>query len=360
VAGDATDNLLEQDQALFERVMEGLRAGPGTLQWDEALREIERLDGAAPGTDVRAQIETLTRVRRRLAAGRHWREISAGDAFTRKLLARLDESPERKTLPLTGWIVVFGMLAVAGTGVYLASQVMQPTGSSAVQGPVGVVGSPVVVWDFRAPWPARTRLLGSLATTSDATGWKPSPPAPAASPTNTTPATATAILDVPLAPDTPVAIEVTLELPASTSTPNPILTQFVITDSQAPDRTPDPATSLTPTPATGTATSAEWVCQIDPSDRLAIVAPGPEASSAMASVPPGSFSAGREITLRILLGGQAASVEVGGVTAWNGALGLSPQSPRYVGIRFLAKPSPITTAASSTPTIKQLRVLARR
>lgn len=380
-ASSTDSSALERDAALFERVMDALRAGPGTLEWDEALRQVEGGKENGVPADVRAQVELLTRVRRRLSAGRRWREVSAGDRFTRKLMARIDAGPERKTLPITGWVVVLGLLAVAGAGVYLASELMK-SGGVETRGPVGMVGSPVVVWDFCKAWPARTRLEGGLPTVSDAGGWRPQV-GPGAGTGSTS---ATALLDVPLEPQGQVAIEVTLELSAASSAAQKpkgdspdaaVVAQIFVTSSPETLSASRPAQPAGPQQATGDqrtasdlATGSEWVCQIDPADRLAIVSPTPAASSgrsssALVRLPSGTLAGGREVTLRLLLAGESASIEAGGAVVWSGPLGLageggsSASSARYVGVRLVSKPGSAGSGPALVPIVKQLRVLGR-
>lgn len=169
---------LEGDEKLFETVTEGLRAGPGTVAWEDAMRAVRSLGLASGGEDL----ETLAQVRRHLQAGRSWREIRAGEGFTRKLMARLDEASAEGRKGSGGgrvakWIAGLAVGVVGAVLVWaVVSAVRDVAGGRAGQAGGGVggevrYGAPLWVWDFSRPWPARTAIRGAKDRLKLASGW---------------------------------------------------------------------------------------------------------------------------------------------------------------------------------------------
>lgn len=326
-------SVIESDQRLLERITDALRAGPGTLAWEQAIRDL------APGTSrvtdpdgIRAETELLMRVRERLAMGRSWREVRAGDGFTRKLMERLDQQPQSAGSPVTLWVFAIAMVAVLGVLLWGAVSWYRDNAASgrpdhaSPSRPGGLVvayGSPWIVWDFGKPWPAQTRFDGALATEADGNGWR-AEPAPL-TPADAGPAGRAATLTLPLPLVRGVCvIEVELDLPPDI---DPHLTThlFLATTTDADER-------LATRPA-----GQEWVWQLQHSGSSVVLG---NASVVMLSRETVPRTAGRmTVQIQVADAGQTAAVSINGQPVFRGSteLALSSGSELFLGVRFIAR-----------------------
>jgi hypothetical protein len=320
--------------ALMEVVAEALRAGPGTSQWEVALREVGQARGASGG-DVRAEMELLARIRRELAAGKSWREISAGAGFTRKLMGRIEAEGGRKEGRPTswaGWIAGLALLVLAGIGVYAA---VEASRSSPVEKGVTAesqalaFASPRVVWDFGMPWPGRTSIQGALKLDASGDGLRV-----AAGKVGNVRLGGAALLEVPLEDG---VVEVTMEVPQNLTWN--VAAQVFLTNTKVLD-------------AQTAVSEGEWVLQVDKGGAKVVTAGLDVATPAAVK-----RDADGVVIYRITLDHGRAVVESAGEKIWEGELGLAEGKERFVGVRFLARGD---VAAAGVPTMKLLRVLGGR
>lgn len=364
MAGDRPlqSSSIESDEKLLERVTDALRAGPGTLAWQRVLEElgVDASGGTASGAEesaglgggrgggrggdpsgVREETELLLRVRERLAMGRNWREIAAGEGFTRKLMQRIDQQPQAAGTSVTLWIFAAAMLAVAAViGWAVVSwlralpDVAEPPrrGDEARTAPAAVsYGSPRVVWEFGRPWPTQTLLLGALPAEADGEGWRaargPLPPqaggaeaGAGAADRPPTPAATLAVLTAPLPVAQAAVIEVEFEAPPDVD-PH-LAVHLVLTPSLEADE------RLASRPGGG-----EWVWQWQASGMSVVQ---PDTSVTLLPARPGG--ARRTVLLQLTDQARRVVVSVDGDVVYRGATGWSsPPTELFAGVRFVAR-----------------------
>ena len=104
---------LDFESEQLQLLTEALRAGPGTPAWREALATLEH----APGAD---EYRLLYAARERLASGRQYREVRAGQGFTRKVFNAIDEEegtraravPSANLIAALSALVILSVLAI--------------------------------------------------------------------------------------------------------------------------------------------------------------------------------------------------------------------------------------------------------
>lgn len=351
---------IEADEKLLERVTEALRAGPGTLAWERVLEELSvgsggRTSQAAADPDgVRAETELLLRVRERLAMGRSWREVQAGEGFTRKLMQRIDQQPQASGTAVTLWIFLAAMLAVAAVVgwafvAWLRSASDSPAaGVETDRGPatpsVVSYGSPRVTWLFGRPWPAETLLAGGLPTEADGDGWRPARGRPTEGATASEagraddgPAGAMALLTTPLPLNGLSVIEAEFDAPVAIDPQ--LAVHIVLTPSTDVDA------RLASRPGGG-----EWVWQWQASG-LSLV--HPDTSVTLLRSTPAAAQAGRRtLLLQLSDRGRSVVVSVDGEVLHRGPTGLTGSGELFVGVRFVARGE----LRQSVPGVRALRV----
>lgn len=320
----------DQDGPLMEKVAEALRAGPGTSQWEEALRAV----GGA-GMGERAEWELLARVRRDMAAGKSWREVSAGPTFTRKLMGRLEEEGKEGGggAGWAGWIAGLALAVLVGIGIYAAVQASKsaPTVRTAPAAGTDAVAfsSPRVVWDFGMPWPGRTSIQGALKLDVSGDGLRP-----AEAKVGNVRVGGAALLEVPLEEG---VVEVTMEVPQNLAWN--VGTQVFLTNTTQLD-------------AQTAVSEGEWVLQVDRGGAKVVTGGLDVATPAAIKRTPEDV-----VIFRITLNQGRATVDSAGERIWEGDLGLAAGKERFVGVRFLARGD---IGAAGVPTVKLLRVLGSR
>lgn len=342
--GDESANLIESNERLFRLVTEGLRAGPGTVEWEEALKEVGAVEAVG---GVAKEMELLRKVRRHLEAGSNWREISAGEGFTRKLMGAIEAEEDRKSpKSMAFWIAGIAITVIVGIAVWVALAAMRdhPADGNATGTGTAVVayGSPVWVWDFGQPWPARTAMRGGLKPLSTGEGIRL-----VKGDVGPDRLGVAMVSEVELGALGAAVVEATFEIPGNLD-PS-VVTQVFLTSS------PSSADSQLGV------TEREWVWQLS-KDGVAVVTPNMEVAK-LSDVPTaGSGRSGTVVVRMELLANGEIAVSANGGNEWKGKLGLegpattSPSSPGiYVGVRFLAKGN----LRSGLPLLKQIRVLSR-
>lgn len=348
MADETVPSSLERDAQLFERVTEALRAGPGTAAWEEAIGEI-----GVSGGDVSAEMEALAKVRRRLASGRGWREVSAGEGFTAKVWAGLEEPVAQKGgATVTRIVVGLALALLVGIGVAAAVLLYRDRGSANASGGLDLpvaserpregakeagaktgFGSPRLAWDFGMPWPGGTSVAGTLALDSSAEGLRVKPGVVGGSGNGWQGAAAFSSVGWPAEAD--VLVELTLDVPQMMS-PG-VVTQLFVTTSETLD------------PIRGTS-QGEWVCQVD-EEGVKVVSGGGGGSDLVkvsGPVEPGT------LVLRATMKGKRVQLDGGPGVQWEGEHGLAEDQPRFVGVRLLAKGK---VPEGGVPTVKLVRVL---
>src|SRR5687768_12556755 len=97
---------LDFESEQLQLLTEALRAGPGTPAWREALSTQEH----APGAD---EYKLVYAARERLASGRQYREVRAGQGFTRKVFDAIEEEGSRaRAVPSANLIAAVTALVI--------------------------------------------------------------------------------------------------------------------------------------------------------------------------------------------------------------------------------------------------------
>lgn len=303
-------------------------------------------------------MEALMGVRRRLEAGRGWREIRAGEGFTRKLMGSLEEKPRRGGgVALTSWIVGLAMVAVVGVGVWGLVGLMGwgglgaegrggggqvrggeagAVGTGAMGGTGAVVGgqelgqgrggvisysSPVVAWDFGGAWPEETRVWGGLEMESGARGWGPKVGG------GVNGGGSAAWLEAGLGKGKGSVVEVTMEVPGVVAGGGGggggmerVAVQVFVTTAGELDG------------QMGTSGAGkEWAWQVDGAGMKVATGTGE-----VLAVGSGREVAGMVVVVLEVGAGDEATVSVAGERVWSGRLGIG-DGERRVGVRFLAR-----------------------
>jgi hypothetical protein len=150
----------ETDQML-KLLTEALRRGPGSPEWHDAVERL-RTSGAKEADDFRL----LMTVRERLEAGQSYREVRAGPGFTRELMQRIDEEPDRasgkqRTILIVS-LVCIGLLI--GSVAILVTMMSngQPRDVATDQLSQQLFVTPVKTWNFDGELPADLAVTGDL------------------------------------------------------------------------------------------------------------------------------------------------------------------------------------------------------
>jgi hypothetical protein len=93
----------------FQLLTEALRAGPGSVQWGEAVARLR--DGGVDGADEYA---VLLRAREDIEMGRDYRKVSAGPGFTRKVLEAVEREGTRRGVPTATIVAILSGLVILG------------------------------------------------------------------------------------------------------------------------------------------------------------------------------------------------------------------------------------------------------
>jgi len=100
---------------------DALRAGPGSPQWHEAVRQLRTVN-----PDEADEYRLIVTAREHLESGRDYRTLRAGPGFTRKVFDSIEREAARGPgLPLASAIAIVAVLAVAGTVLALVLLLMR-------------------------------------------------------------------------------------------------------------------------------------------------------------------------------------------------------------------------------------------
>jgi hypothetical protein len=150
----------ETDEML-KLLTEALRRGPGSPEWHDAVERL-RTSGAKEADDYRL----LLTVRERLEAGQSYREVRAGPEFTRELMQRIDEEPEKasgkqRTILIVSLVCVALLIGSIAILVTMMSN-GQPRDNATEQLSQQLFVTPVKSWTFNDELPDDLTVDGEL------------------------------------------------------------------------------------------------------------------------------------------------------------------------------------------------------
>lgn len=301
---------------------EALRAGPGSPAWREA---IDKLRVTGKQSKEGEEYSLLIRAREDLAAGRSYRQITAGPGFTAKLMQRLDEPGRRSFLPTAttiAWLAVIVVVAVLGVLGYVVFSASGGNSLRALRETFFV--RTVLSEDFQNP----SEQFSPIGSSSPLFGTGLSP-APATRSANRTRHSGVYCV-VPLPPGRPSSVEVTLELGKPDAN---MITQFFVTDQ--PNFAP--ATGISPH-------EFSWIVQ---DKRLRVLLPdGKTVAEAPLSLEH------KSVTIKLRMNQDSVMVEQGSKVIYAGPHLLGDRA-RYLGVRFLSSSGEKSPAVF----VKSLRIL---
>ena len=303
---------LDFDSAQLQLVTEALRAGPGTPPWREALATIE----ATAGAD---EYRVLYTARERLASGRSYRELYAGQGFTRKVFDAIEqeESAAPAALPSANLIAALSALVILGILAIVAWFVIP---RDATEGPQEL--SETYFVNTRAA----SRFESELGME-----WAAFGPLPVIAQDGLRPAPANGqtsgkgfrgggvIYERTFSPTEPVAIEASIR--HSRASDDLVVQVFVADDRNF---------------SNDTATSPHELVWSLRGSEASVVLPDGSVESPGLKVRAGSNAT---VDVRMAVNKTEAVVEMNGRRLWSGRNLLDASRPRVVGVRFLARSS---------------------
>jgi hypothetical protein len=323
-----------ESDPFFELLTDALRAGPGSPQWHQAVQKL-RADGATAGDEYRLLIDA----REHLESGKEYRSVRPGPGFTRKLFTELAGESVKAGIPTANVIATFSVIAILAVLSLVAWLLVKGQGArpedpqadlAALYFPTDVASA-----SFKDDIPAGWRGIGRLPLlTDDALR-------PAVMPMETGDYVGGGVvIEKPLPPNQPFAVEATVTVPAMAGD---YIAEVFVSDSADFDERR--ATS-----------PSEVVWLLDGASQKVMVGGRNE----------GRTEAVRASTLpmkvRIVVEGRRALVETKpadaagvGTRLWTGDHGLSPDKPKYAGVRFIRGAGGSTDVAS----VESIRVVTR-
>ena len=324
-------HVIESDP-FFTLLTDALRAGPGSPEWHQAVGKL-RSEGAN-GSD---EYKLLTAAREHLESGRDFRAVRAGPGFTRRLLTRIDEeNPGRGGLPTANVVMILSALAtlsVLGGVAYLLSRggggqpPPEPANLATMYFP-----NDAAVARFDGQVPAGWKSIGRLPLLTDGNLRPEIVPMAVGDYIG-----GGVVVENPLPAAEPFAIEAVVTVP---ETPGDFIAEVFVSDSA--DFSEFRATAPT-----------ELVWLLLGADQKVMVKGQNEGRVETLK----QFD--QPVTVRVIVDRERALVESrrGDATAtlWSGAHGLSPDKPRYAGVRFIRG----SGGGEDVATVRSIRVLTR-
>jgi hypothetical protein len=309
-----------ESDPFFDLLTDALRAGPGSEQWEQAVAKLR--DGGVEGAD---EYRLLIRAREDLQQGREFRRVTPGPQFTRKVLEAVEEEGgKRKGLPTATIVAILAagvILAVIGTVTVLMTRdngnPKDPRETAIasldnVTFPVAVTSAQFT--DRDAGIPAGWRKFGDLPLTTSR-GLRVAGGASATGPSTSPSFVGGGVVTVdPLPPDATAGVDVELATPKNS--PRGPVTQIFISDSADF--------------STVTATTPHELAFVYRDGRASVVDAGGKTQESVALGSPG-----QSLNLSIRFDRDTAIVDAGGKRLFAAAHGLTPDAPRYVGVRFI-------------------------
>ncbi len=327
----------------FELLTDALRAGPGSPAWHNAVQKL-RGAGAGAGAEATDEYKLLYAARERLESGREFRSVRAGPAFTRRLFTELESVPAGASpgVPTANVVVVLSSLAILAV--------------------LGAVAFLLIRGGDSRPEAPATRDLASMYFPQDLASatfegrippaWQPIGKLPLQTDGALRPAVVPmaageyvgggVVLDEPLLPDEPFAVEALVTVPESGG--DFIAEVFVADTTDFDERR---ATS-----------PSELVWLLDGKAQRVMVRGRNEGRVMQVE------DASKPLTVRVVVDVELSLVEsrsgdpMAGaepVRMWAGPHGLAPDKPRYVGVRFIRG----SGESLGVATVRSIRVLGR-
>jgi len=302
---------IDFESAQLQLLTEALRAGPGTPQWREALASV---DAGAADVD---EYKLLYAARERLASGRAYREVHAGQGFTRKVFDAIEqeESARPSAMPSANLIAAVSALVILGVLAIIAWFVIPRAATE------------------RAPDLSQTYFVNTRAASNFESElgmeWAAFGPLPVIAQDGLRPvpgqngASAKSFrgggvfYERSFAPDEPFAIEASIRHARPS---DDLVVQIFVADDR--DFSADTATS-----------PHELVWSLRGGE-ASVVLPDGSVESPGVKVRAG-FNA--SVDVRVAVNRTDALVEMNGQRLWTGPNQLDGQRPRVLGVRFLAR-----------------------
>lgn len=307
-----------ESDPLFKLLTDALRAGPGSVEWSEAVVRFR-----ANGDKSTDEYALLLQAREHLASGKDYKAVRAGAGFTRKLFTQIDDEKAggvRSGVPTANLIAGAAVVAILGVLGLVAFFVSKGPGDGRPQRETLPAFFPhtVLATTFDGADDSFKVISSSPVDMSD--GLRPGP---AAGPAGSYVSTEVVPHRAQVAP-----FEVEAEVQAPPGGGN-VITQLFVHDAAAGDGAIDRKNELS------------WVLQ----NGEQRVRRG-EQTETSAPVPPDG-----KVTVRIVVGEQTAAVYGNKQLLWTGEPGLLA-GPKMPGIRFL-RPAGDT---GEVPVIQALRI----
>jgi hypothetical protein len=315
---------------------DALRAGPGSPQWHEAVTRLRR-DNAVETDEYRL----LVRAREDLESGRDYRSVRAGPEFTRKVMRGIDGEAAGSTggMQSTTLITLLAAVGIAGVIVIIAVILLRggetPTARDLA---ATAFTNTAISSDLSREVPVEWRPFGAEPVVSDMDrGLRGAP----ASQGGEEYQVGGIVSAMSYAPAQALAIEASMRMERPTS--QAILRLFVAEEAP-PVSAAAAATTTTASP------SREFVAELNNGTVTAFQPDGSLAGGPVKVSP----DDGQLIHLTIKMDRQFAVVEVDGKQVFGGEHGLSPDKPRWPGLRFLIRGP---ARAADDITVQSIRIL---
>lgn len=320
------DQALNIDTEQFQQMLaEALRAGPVSPLWRQA---VDTLKAAGESGE---ELALLCKARERLEGGRAYRSIRAGNGFTRKLMARLDETDQMtgRGVSSASFITAMAVLVILSVVGGLAWMLFSPGQDN--EGKVDLRSVYFVTTalseDFDQKIAAGWQGVGSIPLMAQK-GLRMQLPQPFTQQI----AGGGLLCPLELSPRVPVTIETTIEAAENKSR---VFAEVFVTDT--PTFSSDRGVS-----------SRELMWQIDGARWRVALPDGRGVASARVTL-----TAEKPLTVRILLSRDKCIIEQDGVAVWSGEHQLSQDRPRRFGVRLLAR----NNAKSADVVIRSIRLM---
>ena len=317
----------ETDQFL-KLLTDALRAGPGSPQWHEAVGRL-RESNAADLDEYRL----LVQAREDLESGRDYRSVRAGPGFTRKVMQGIDDEAAgaSRGIQSTTLITLLAAVGIVGVIVVIAIILLRG-GQPATSQDLAATSftNTAISSDLSQGIPTEWRTFGVEPVVSDMDrglrgGWAKEDTAEYR--------VGGIVSSMSYAPSQSFAIETSVRMEDPTS--QAILRLFVAEEA--------------PSSATAASAAPELVAELN-NGVVSVFKP----SGTMEGEPVKAAAEGELIIHLVMkMDRKFAVVEVDGKQVFAGEHGLSPDKPRWPGVRFLTR----SERAADDVTVQSIRVL---
>ncbi|HYE16966.1 MAG TPA: hypothetical protein VEA69_00855 [Tepidisphaeraceae bacterium] len=312
-----SDTDLESDT--FQTLLtDALRAGPGSPEWHQAVARLR--SSGEKGAD---ELQLLIRAREDLESGKEYRTVKAGPGFTRNVLQAIEDEgaggakggiPSANIVAFVAAGVILAVVVVVAVVLFKTGTPPAPNKVDQLKGLYFVSAISSADFETATDVPADFKTAGELALKITGKALRPQTLEPIADDKREYRA-GVLVKAEPIPADQPGMIEVTFfanRLPTDV-----VIPQVFVSDAPIDD-------------AKGTSShELVWLLkggqpQLVKPD-MSVPATGPKLDK------PGPF------TVKIRFDKDTAIVETGAQRLYEGPHGLAPNSPKYVGVRFLRK-----------------------